>query len=152
MRRKAMKTGRFIWHDLMTLDAARARAFYAELFGWNLVPLSMGGFKIHLIEHTGRRIGAIMPEQGIASSHWVPYLAVEDTDRACQRAAGLGAQVCTGAVNVPKLGRFALVEDPQGALFSPLKRPAETPAPPPLGSGMFVRDELHTSSPEEAAQ
>src|SRR5947207_3086545 len=63
MRRKAMKTGRFIWHDLMTLDAARARAFYAELFGWDLVPLSMGGFKIQLIEHTGRRIGAIMPEE-----------------------------------------------------------------------------------------
>ncbi len=145
-------SGRFIWHDLMTTDAEASRTFYTSLFGWQLDDVNMGGFTVHLIRVGDRRVGAIMQEQGIPTSHWVPYLGVDDVDEACARVTRLGGNVCISAMDVPKLGRFAVVNDPQGALFSPLRRPADAPtgeATP--GPGAFVWDELYTIEPGDAA-
>jgi predicted enzyme related to lactoylglutathione lyase len=140
-----------VWHDLMTLDGPRARAFYTELFAWKLVPMEMQGFTVWLIENGGKRIGTIMEEKGIPSSHWMPYLAVGDADEACTRAAALGGRVCVKPMELPKLGRFAVLDDPQRAFFSVLRRPDGT-EPPPRGPGCFVHDTLRTSAPDDAAR
>jgi uncharacterized protein len=142
--------GKFVWHDLMTLDAAAARAFYAELFGWQLVPTEMQGFTVWLIENAGRRIGSIIEEKGVPSSHWMPYLEVADTDEACRRTAALGGHVCMPGMDLPHLGRFAVVDDAQGAFFSLLRR-SDGAEPPAKGPGQFVHDTLRTSDPDAAA-
>ncbi len=145
--------GRFIWHDLMTTQREVAAAFYTELFGWKLDEMKMGPFRISLITVGNRRVGSLMQENHLPHSHWVPHVAVDDVDAACRWVGEIGGKVCIGAGEVPQLGRFAMIEDPQGAVFWVLKRPANRLPPPetpdtlaPLGS--FVWDELLTSDPE----
>jgi predicted enzyme related to lactoylglutathione lyase len=155
-RAARFKPGRFIWHDLMTTNADAAKAFYPALFGWTLDEMKMGPFTVWLFRQGDRRFGAIMPEPGLPSSHWIPYIAVEDVDAACKRIGELGGAVCVSPTDIPKLGRFAVVNDPQGGTFSPLARPADAvpppdPAPGPLPHGTFCYDELLTTDPEGAA-
>jgi predicted enzyme related to lactoylglutathione lyase len=140
--------GRFVWHDLMTTDGERARAFYPELLGWKLVPLKMGSFTVWLIEHGGIRIGTIMEEPGLGRSHWMPYVSVESVESACRRIAELGGKVCVAPTEIPKLGRFSVVEDPEGAIFSVIRRPEGIIS----GSGPFVWNELSAIDPERVSK
>jgi predicted enzyme related to lactoylglutathione lyase len=150
-------TGRFIWRDLMTTDRKAAGAFYSKVLGWKLDDLKMGNFTISLITAGERRIGSLMEEKEIPYSHWVPYVAVDDVDAICKQVREVGGKVCVNATDAPPLGRFALLEDPQGAIFSVIKRPADKmppleaakAVPPP---GHFVWDELATTDPEGAAR
>lgn len=142
--------GLFVRHDLMSTDPERSKAFYSALFGWQLVPVSFGGFNLTRITVSGLRLGAIMPfdlSLGVPS-HWVPYVSVSNVDATCKRARELGGTVCMGGMDIP-VGRFALCEFPGRALFSPFtpKEPAAPPSPPPAGT--FCWDELLT--PDAAA-
>jgi predicted enzyme related to lactoylglutathione lyase len=155
-KKSAHEAGRFVWHDLMTTDVEKSKAFYTALFGWQLDEMNMGPFTLYLIRVGDRRVGSLMPEKNIPVSHWVPYISVADTDEACERVEELGGKVCIGAGDVPKLGRFAVVSDPQGAMFSPLHRPDDAAPVAPLGeppaAGDFCWDELLTSDPDGAAE
>jgi predicted enzyme related to lactoylglutathione lyase len=146
-----MSNGTFVWHDLMTTDADRARGFYGELFGWRFEPLAMGPLSAWLITADGAPLGTIMPEASLPSSHWMPYLGVDDVDAACARVKQLGGHVCMAAMDVPPLGRFAIAGDPQGGWFSLLRRPDGAPPPPPPATGRFAFDELGTSDAQAAA-
>jgi predicted enzyme related to lactoylglutathione lyase len=139
----------FVWHDLMTTDAARAQRFYGQLFGWGFEPLHLGPLTIWQIVAGEAWIGTIMPEPSLPGSHWMPYFGADDVDATCARVQALGGAVCTQA-DVPPLGRFAVAGDPQGGWFSLLGRGAarvrEERAP-----GRFGWDELATSDPRAAA-
>jgi predicted enzyme related to lactoylglutathione lyase len=53
--------------------------------------------------------------------HWLVYFAVDDCDAKVQKATELGARVMKPAENIPGVGRFAILTDPQGAAFALLK-------------------------------
>jgi predicted enzyme related to lactoylglutathione lyase len=147
--------GRFVWHDLMTTDPQAARAFYGALFGWTVEELGMDGVTVLLLRNGEQTIGTIMAETSLPASHWLPYLAVADVDRSCRRAGEMGGRVSGAATNVPRLGRFSVLDDPQGAAFSVLRRPSDAGPPPDpnrVGPGDFCWEELHTSDPEAAAR
>lgn len=116
--------GEFVWHDLMTTDADRARGFYGELFGWRFEAIAVGPFRGSLVMGDGERIGAILPEPSLPASHWMPYVGVGDVEAACARIESLGGHVCTPAIEVAPLGRFAIAGDPQGGWFSLVERDA----------------------------
>jgi predicted enzyme related to lactoylglutathione lyase len=144
--------GFFVRHDLMSTDRGRSKAFYGELFDWQLEDVKVGGFELTRIWCGGRVLGAIMPFDPAAGypSHWVPYVAVSDVDATCREVGRLGGTVCMGAMEIP-IGRFAMCEFPRGALFSPFtaKTPAPLPEAPPAG-GTFCWDELMTPDPAAA--
>ncbi len=110
--------GRFVWHDLMTTDAARAEAFYSALFGWQITAVPMQGFTYRMIHCGPGPIGGIVQEAAIPVSHWMPYLAVEDVDAAAARVTELGGIVCVPPTDIPMTGRFSVVGDPAGAYLS----------------------------------
>ncbi|MGE5092755.1 MAG: VOC family protein [Bacillota bacterium] len=145
--------GRIIRHDLMSTDPASAAAFHAALFGWRVTELQVMGFTVRRLSLGDRVLGAIMPfdpKLGLPS-HWVPYLQVESVDDTCRRVTELGGEVCMGAMDIPP-GRFALTNDPSGALFSPFTPKEPAPATPtPVPPGMFCWDELLTTDPDAAA-
>jgi uncharacterized protein len=108
--------GAFCWAELMTRDTAKAAAFYTALFGWGTKPdprytewksgdQSIGGMM------------AIEKEWGDVPSHWLVYFQVEDCDASAEKAKGLGATLTMGPQDVPNVGRFALMRDPQEAAF-----------------------------------
>lgn len=110
--------GRFVWHELMTSDVSKARAFYGELFGWTIKDVPMGPMTYHLIcLPSGRDIGGLVPTEASEGrpNAWVGYVKVDSTDAAVTRAQKLGGKVMMPAMDIPDVGRFAIVADPTGA-------------------------------------
>ncbi len=148
--------GRFVWHDLMTTDPAKARAFYTALFGWEQRPWDMGGGETYDMIYAGEHgLGGVMPLDASAGipSHWIGYISVADVDAACATTARAGGKTCVPPTDIPTVGRFAVVEDPAGAVFSPFKSsspPMPQPASPPLGT--IAWNELLTTDPERAGE
>lgn len=139
----AGQQGRFVWYDLMSTDSDKAHAFYGALFGWGIETYDMGklgGYPMFTVN--GQPFGGSMPlpaeaqAQG-APSHWLGYVAVDDVDAAVARATRLGAEVLNPAADIPEVGRFAVLRDPQGGVISPFKsvNPAQPAAEAEPGLG-----------------
>ncbi len=116
--------GTFAWMELGTTDGPRARAFYIELFGWDVRENPMGpGFTYYIFQLGGKDVAAmyqLMPDQlklGIPA-HWLSYVAVTDADAAAAKATTLGGKVVMGPHDAGEHGRMAIITDPQGAVFA----------------------------------
>lgn len=112
--------GTLCWADLMTTDSARARQFYAELFGWEIstAPNDPSGY-LHL-KNGETFIGGIPPvgpQKGVPS-HWLLYFLASDCDGAAAKATAAGAKIFYGPATMEGVGRWAVVADPQGAVFA----------------------------------
>ena len=68
----------------------------------------------------------IQAEWGDMPPHWSVYFAVEDCDASTATATRLGGSVLTPPTDIPGVGRFAVLRDPQGAIFSVLEAAAPT--------------------------
>lgn len=110
-----------IWFELNGTDPDAAQAFYEAVAGWRVAPSPMpehGGYRI--AEADGVPVAGIrrsMPEApGLPG--WAIYLATRDVDAVAARAVELGGAVPFGPVDIPHVGRFAMVSDPQGVIFA----------------------------------
>ena len=107
--------GTLIWNELSTPDAARAREFYAAVFGLEIGD-PLPGFDYTTIKVDGQDVGGIyvVPD---AQPAWRVYFAVADTDATTAIAESNGATVITQPNDTP-FGRMAVIQDPQGAVFA----------------------------------
>ncbi len=146
--------GRFVWYDLMSTDPAAALPFYTALLGWRPDTRPMEGVGEYTMFHLGDEgLGGMVPldpAHGIPS-HWIAYVTVPDVDAACARATELGGTVGVPPTDIPGVGRFSVVGDPQGAHVSPFVPAEPTPeregAPP---DGTLIWYELMTPDPDGA--
>ena len=114
-------TGAFSWNELTTTDPAAAAEFYGKLFGWNVKPpeAAMGGYRVVNVGDAG--IGGIMgcPEGAPPMPpHWGAYVTVSNIDQTLERCTALGGKVLMPPMEVPGVGRMAVLQDPQGAVLS----------------------------------
>jgi len=107
------------WNELQARDLDAAKKFYAPLFGWRLKE-SPEYTELHLGEQA---IGGMMTSQAPPEvpSYWLPYFAVEDCDASAARAESLGGRLHMPPMDIPNVGRFTVVADPQGAAFAIIK-------------------------------
>lgn len=117
-----MKQGAFSWVELLTSDLAGAKKFYRDLFGWQLDRMTMEGSneEYTILKIGDRQIGGMMgmrPEDNFPP-HWGVYVTVDDVDRMADRAKTLGAQILVPPMDIPNVGRFSVLQDPQGAVIS----------------------------------
>lgn len=142
--------GRFVWYQLNTSDPAAAEDFYTRLVGWGTE--KWGGDGPTLFTHDGRPIAGTMqlPPEAEAPPHWLGYVAVADVDRSAADAVERGARVFVEPVSMDQIGRFAVLGDPQGALFALYtpEQPGEPLGPPE--NGLVSWHELATTDPEAA--
>jgi predicted enzyme related to lactoylglutathione lyase len=113
--------GAFCWNELYTTDTKRAGDFYSKLFGWTREPMTMPTGQEYTIFKKGDAQAAGMmelPREWKVSPHWLVYFAVDDSDRTVSKASGMGAKVMMPPTDIPNVGRFAILNDPQGADFS----------------------------------
>ncbi len=146
--------GRFVWHDLMTTDVARALNFYQQLFPeWVIDQHDIGdGATYHLIRVGGFEVGGLvsMPSDAPVASHWIAYVAVDDCSAAVRRADGNGGRCVVPALSVPHVGKFVVIEDGSGAVIKPYEVAESYDLPPSPTSGHFAWDELLTKDLSKA--
>jgi predicted enzyme related to lactoylglutathione lyase len=114
--------GVFVWDELGTTDADGAQRFYEDVFGWTTTDMGAdyGGYRIFNRGETG--IAGVMALQDKSLPPlWLPYVAVSDADATVAKAAELGGSALMGPMDVPKVGRIAVLRDPQGAIFGIIK-------------------------------
>lgn len=147
--------GRFVWYDLMTTDVKGARSFYGDIIGWKTTSFEGGG-DYHMWTAGDRQVGGIMdlPEEAQkhgAPPHWLGYVAVDNVDATVQRAKSLGGSVMLPGQDIPNIGRFAVLADPQGAVFSLFQGASgQADMPDTSGPGHFSWAELNTTDWESA--
>ena len=122
MDQAAMKQhGAFSWNELMTSDVASAKAFYGELFGWKMRDEQMPELTYTLLKIGDQEVGGMMAipanVQG-APPAWGTYVTVDDVDRQVIRAEQLGGKVILPPRDIPNVGRFTVISDPQGAMLT----------------------------------
>ena len=147
--------GRFVWHELMTTDTDAASDFYSRVVPWKAEDSGMPSYSIWM---SGKvRAGGLMalPENdGPATPpHWIIYVGTPDVDATVEAAEKLGGKVLKPAADIPNVGRFAVLSDPQGAafaVFTPSSMPAEEGVLPSGGVGDFTWHELATTDPDAA--
>ncbi len=114
----------FTWNELTTTDAAKAGEFYSNLFGWRRDVQNFGDMEYTMLINGERPNGGIFtipPEMGNIPPHWLVYFAVDDCDAKTQNATELGATTMKPPADIPGVGRFSILLDPQGAGFALIK-------------------------------
>ena len=117
--------GVFVWDELGTSDVDAAERFYGDLFGWttNDMGPDYGGYKIFQRGSGDENgVGGLManPDSSMSTS-WHPYVAVEDVDATLAKAQELGGSTVVEAMDVPNVGRIAVIQDTTGAVLGLIK-------------------------------
>jgi uncharacterized protein len=110
--------GAMCWNELATTDTGRAGAFYRGLFGWSETPLEGTPMPYTVFMNGDAQAGgmyALTPDMEMPPC-WMPYFATDDTDETVRRARELGGTLLMGPEDI-SVGRFAMLQDPQGAMF-----------------------------------
>ena len=113
--------GTVCWADLSTPDSDAAVKFYSSLFGWVISPGENDSSGYLHIQNGETFIGGVPPasmRNPQAPPHWMLYFLVSDCDASTAKAQELGARVLMPPHSLEHVGRFAIVNDPQGALFA----------------------------------
>ncbi len=147
----------FVWYELATSDAQAAQAFYTQVVGWSAKDAGMPDINYTIFSVGSAMVSGVMditPEMralGVPPS-WTGYVSVSDVDAYAQRLQALGGAVHSPPEDIPGVGRFAVVADPQGAVFCLFKGNGEPdPAPPAPGTpGLIAWHELHAADGETA--
>ena len=146
--------GRFVWHELMTTDTDAASDFYSRVVPWKAEDSGMPSYSLWMSGKT--RAGGLMAlpdDTGSATPpHWIIYIGTPDVDATVTAAEKLGGRILKSASDIPNVGRFAVLSDPQGAAFA-VFNPSSTPEEgmgPGGEVGDFTWHELATTDPDAA--
>jgi hypothetical protein len=116
--------GTINWPELGTTDQDAAKKYYSALFGWKFNDTDMGEQGTYTIfTRDGVDVAALftlqpdMLKQGVPPN-WATYITVESADAAAAKAKSLGGTIIVEPFDVMEHGRMAVIQDPQGAVFS----------------------------------
>jgi hypothetical protein len=150
--------GKFNWYELMTSDPAAAGKFYDKVIGWTDQPMGEAGdgsaYTVFATDEGG--VAGMMKtpaEAGDMPPAWMGYIAVDNVDDYAKRFTEAGGQVHRAPADIPGVGRFAVVADPQGAvvnLFTP--QPSSNPPPEKAEPGYPSWRELMTTDGPKAVE
>ena len=111
--------GQFVWYELTTPDVDAARKFYPQFTGWSTQQFD----KDYSLWTTGGapfaglfRLSEALRQAG-TPPNWLPYIEANSVDDTATLAASIGGKIVHGPEDIPNTGRFALLQDPQGANF-----------------------------------
>lgn len=149
--------GRFVWHELMTTDATAAQSFYGAVVGWGTQAGPVPEVPYTLLTMAGTPMAGLMELPAEARDHgarpgWLGYVGVQDVDASVAQAQRLGGTLHVPPRDIPNIGRFAVIGDPQRAvlaLFTPAMAEAGG-APAPCAPGSIGWNELQAADGEAA--
>jgi uncharacterized protein len=113
--------GAFSWCELMTTDLKAAEEFYVKLFGWTMTDGPVEGMEYRVMSAGGQPIGGLMslpPDMQQMPPHWGTTVTVEDVEATIKMAEKLGGKVLMQPQDIPTVGKFSIIQDPQGAVIT----------------------------------
>jgi hypothetical protein len=113
--------GTLCWADLNTPDPARAQEFYTGLLGWRFSTGENDPSGYMHIANGRDFIGGVAPEgfrDPNAPPHWLAYFYVSNCDETAAKTRELGGKALLAPTAIEKVGRMAILADPQGAVFA----------------------------------
>jgi len=123
----AFTPGAFCWNELVTSDAAAAKAFYQTTFGWTAESVAMApGFEYTLFKLGGQVVAGmieIAAGMKIDQPRWLTYVSSTDVAADVAKAKAAGATILRDELKVPSGGTLAIIQDPLGAVFGLWKNP-----------------------------
>lgn len=137
--------GQNVWFDLITTDLDGAKRFYTEVIGWTTQQWKDAPpdrpYTMWISDN--RPLGGLIALSADARkngvpSHWLASTVVDDAEAAVGRAQRLGGEILDPVTEVPTVGRFAVLRDPQGAVFSVFQPAADMRAPDEGNSPMAL--------------
>jgi uncharacterized protein len=144
--------GRFVWYELLTTDPKAAITFYSDVVGWKNQPFEgsdytmwvgsqgpLGG--VTLLPETAKQMGA--------PPYWQANVEVANVDETVAKVKQLGGQVYV-TEDVPNVGRFAVIADPQGAVIAVFTPASDMKSHDVAQPGEFSWHELYTTDHEAA--
>jgi hypothetical protein len=149
--------GKFVWYEYMGDDLQGAVDFYGPVVGWSIKDSGMPGFDYRLVSAGSTMVAGMMsiPDEarktGVRPS-WMGYVWVEDVDAALPALRAAGGKVYKEPADIPQVGRFAVVGDPDGAGFMLFRDAGGNPSPPPPPEtpGLVGWRELHAGDGQRA--
>lgn len=149
----------FFWYELMTDDLEAAEAFYTSVVGWTAEPFDAPGVPPYVVVKAGDRgVGGLMAipeevrENGMPPA-WMGYIEADDVDAATASVKAAGGTVHREPADIPDVGRFSVVADPQGAVFMLLHGNGPDQPPVPMDApGHIGWRELYANDWESALE
>lgn len=118
------QAGTLVWNELLSSNAGAIQDFYAKLFGWGIQLHDMGPVKYTVYTRGEVPAAGMMQmtaDMGPMPSNWLPYFGSDDVDATAAKTRELGGSVMMPPGDVPNIGRFTVLQDPQGAVFGIFK-------------------------------
>ncbi len=137
--------GRFIWYELATRDVPAAIAFYGDVARWKTEPF---GDDYTMWVGSQGPLGGLRsqsPDEAAVPPYWTSHVIVDDVDATAGRVRDLGGKVLFGPHDIPDVGRFAVIADPQGAVLSIFRPGGPMELHDLAREGEFCWNELVTS-------
>jgi predicted enzyme related to lactoylglutathione lyase len=132
--------GLFVWYELMTTDAAAAKAFYAEVMGWRARDVALPDSAFTLFSAGEAPVSGLMSLPEGAAPHWLGYVAVDDIDAAADLVTRRHGTVYVPPTDIADTSRFSVFADPQTATLGIMQsigpepmQPADMTAPGRVG-------------------
>lgn len=117
--------GTLSWNELLTDDTEKAGKFYTEVFGYRteVAETPNGPYTAFWVEGNveGNAAAGMMPKNegmGTFPNYWGVYFAVDDVDHSVEVIRANGGNVLMPGMDIPSVGRMAVVQDPQGAVMT----------------------------------
>jgi uncharacterized protein len=117
----------FIWDELVSTNPDKALKFYADVFGWEPQPFGPDYAVLRRPGTTSSKGqpkgagGVLKATEDHRETYWMPYISVEDPDAIVEKARQLGATIETPPTDLPQVGRYSVITDPQGAHIAVMK-------------------------------
>lgn len=121
------------WAELLSRDPDASKRFLSELHGFKALEMPLTGeARPYTVFSIGEKpsCGLLAMPEGVppeVPSHWRPYFNVDDCDATIQAALAAGGKQISPVVEVPNVGRFAALQDPQGAIFEVIRPTSQKP-------------------------
>lgn len=118
----ALACGRtFCWHELYVPNGEEGVRFYTEALGWETQTMEMGEMgSYRMFVANGQAVAGVQatadhPDMQNVPPHWSTYVSVDDVDARLAKVTALGGTIVVPPMDIPTVGRMALIADPQGA-------------------------------------
>lgn len=147
--------GRFVWHEVATPDIEGTKKFYGALFGWsfNEVPMPDGAYT--MIMNGEAPVGGVFDIKKLPNDmvppHWMGYVSVPNVDEAVAAAKSVGGTIGVEPMDIPNVGRMAVIGDGQHAYTTAFKSAqGDPPVVEQPGAGTFCWETLNTADIDAA--